>query len=138
MIGRPKEIVGVCGLFCGTCPSFADGICGGCLSDNVSGECAECKHGFRECAKEHKVVRCNECVDFPCQRLHDFRDVHVVDGISHHEHILEYVARQREIGIEAWVKEQEESNACPVCKTLMIWCERKCRKCGHPSVHLEA
>lgn len=131
MIDRPTEVVGICGLFCGTCPSYADDICDGCLSDRVRGDCAVCSHGFRTCAKDHGVTWCKECRDFPCQRLLDFKDVHVVNRISHHEHIVEFVARQREIGIEAWVREQEDSNACPVCGTLMIWCEGTCRKCGH-------
>ena len=130
MINKPEEVVGICGLFCGTCPSYADGICSGCLSDNVKGECAECRHGFRDCAKEHGITWCNECHDFPCQRLKDFKDVHVVNGISHHEHIIEYVAKQRDIGIAAWVKEQEKSNSCVTCGALTVWCERKCRKCG--------
>ncbi len=126
----PEQITGICGLFCGTCPSFADGICGGCLSGRVSETCAVCRHGFRDCAREHGIVRCSECGDFPCEMLERFRDAHIVDGISHHERILEYVRRQKEIGVAAWVREQEKLNACPVCKTLLIWCERRCRNCG--------
>ena len=126
----PEKVVGICGLFCETCPSYADGRCGGCLSDHVVDVCAECRHGFRECAKEHGVTWCSECGDFPCARLEAFKDIHIVNGISHHEHILEYVARQREIGVAAWVKEQEEENACPSCGEILIWYEDKCRKCG--------
>ena len=130
MINNPKEAVGICGLFCGTCPSFADGVCRGCLSDQVRGDCVKCSHGFRDCAKRHSVTWCYECPEFPCVRLEKFKDAHVVNGISHHEHIMEYVARQREIGIEAWVKEQEKTHACPVCGELIVWCERECRHCG--------
>ena len=126
----PEKVVGICGLFCETCPSYAEGLCDGCLSDHVVEVCAECRHGFRECAKEHGVTWCSECGDFPCDRLRTFRDIHVVNGISHHEHILEYVARQREIGPAAWVKEQEEENACPSCGEMLIWYEDKCRHCG--------
>ena len=114
MMNKPEEVVGICGLFCGICPSYADGICSGCLSDNVKGECSECRHGFRDCAKEHGITWCNECHDFPCQRLKDFKDVHVVNGISHHEYIIEYVAKQRDIGIAAWVKEQEMIFSKPI------------------------
>jgi len=130
MKNDPEKIVGICGLSCGTCPSFADGICEGCLSDRVAEACAACRHGFRDCAREHGVIRCSECGDFPCERLRRFKDCHIVDGISHHEHIMDYVRRQREIGVEAWVREQEEQNACPVCGTLVVWCERTCRCCG--------
>ncbi|MBO7711387.1 MAG: DUF3795 domain-containing protein, partial [Lachnospiraceae bacterium] len=120
-----------CGLFCETCPTFVSGICDGCLSGHVAEACVECKHGFRDCAAEHSVTWCSQCSGFPCERLVKFRDCHVVNGISHHEHILEYVARQREIGVKAWVEEQEKANACPVCGSLMIWCERTCRNCGY-------
>ena len=130
MRSKPEEVVGICGLFCETCPTYADGICDGCLSDHVAEACAVCRHGFRECAKGHEVTWCFECSDFPCERLRKFRDCHVVNGISHHEHIMEYVARQREIGVEAWVREQEQINVCPVCGNLLIWCESQCRKCG--------
>jgi predicted RNA-binding Zn-ribbon protein involved in translation (DUF1610 family) len=48
---------------------------------------------------------------------------------------MEYVSRQREIGVEAWVKEQEALNACPVCGTLIVWSEQKCRNCGKSISH---
>ena len=130
MTDDSRAVTGICGLFCKTCPQFAGGTCAGCLSGHVAETCASCRHGFRDCAREHGVTWCHECGDFPCDRLRKFRDVHVVDGISHHEHILEYVSRQREIGVEAWVKEQEALNACPNCGALTVWCERTCRNCG--------
>ena len=130
MSNHLKEVVGICGLFCETCPAYADGICHGCLSDYVAESCAVCKHGFRDCVKEPDVAWCSECSDFPCDRLRVFKDVHFVNGISHHEHILEYVSRQREIGAENWALEQEALNACPDCGTMTVWCESKCRGCG--------
>ena len=125
-----NEVTGICGLFCETCPAFADGACSGCLSDHVAERCASCVHGFRDCAKEHGVVRCSVCADFPCDRLRKFKDCHVVNGISHHEHILDYVKDQRDMGVEAWVKEQEALHVCPKCGTMTVWCEKKCRGCG--------
>ena len=125
-----NEVTGICGLFCKTCPSFADGECSGCLSDRVAERCIGCRPGFRDCAKQHCITRCSECGDFPCERLVWFRDCHVVNGISHHEHIMDYVRRQHEIGVEAWVKEQEDLNRCPACGNLLIWCEDTCRGCG--------
>ncbi len=125
-----NEVTGICGLFCETCPKFADGKCKGCLSDMVAEACVSCSPGFRECAKEHGIERCSECEDFPCDRLQKFKDCHVVNGISHHEFILEYVRDQREMGVEAWVKKQEELHTCPTCGTMTVWCEKYCRKCG--------
>lgn len=125
-----NEVTGICGLFCETCPTFADGNCGGCLSDRVAERCVACIPGFRDCAREHGIVRCSECKDYPCDRLRRFKDCHVVNGISHHEHILDYVRDQRDMGVEAWVREQEALHTCPECGTMTVWCERKCRGCG--------
>ena len=125
-----NEVTGICGLFCETCPTFADGECKGCLSDHVAERCLICRPGFRDCVKERGITRCSECNDFPCERLQKFRDCHVVNCISHHEHILDYVRAQREMGVEAWVEEQEKQHLCPECGTMLIWCERTCRGCG--------
>ena len=54
-----EKCAAICGLFCGTCPSYPD-ECQGCLSDKLRGDCVECSMGFRACAEEHGVVRCNE------------------------------------------------------------------------------
>lgn len=125
-----NEVTGICGLFCETCPTFADGECCGCLSGRVAERCLKCSFGFRDCAGRHGITRCSECGDFPCDRLQRFKDCHVVNGISHHEHILDYVKWQRETGVEAWAEEQEARNTCPVCGTILIWCETRCRGCG--------
>ena len=125
-----REVVGICGLFCETCPVYADGSCKGCLSDCVADACVVCRHGFRDCAKKHHITWCSECADFPCERLVIFKDAHYENGISHHEHIMEYVSRQREIGPEKWAAEQEALNACSDCGTILVWCEEKCRGCG--------
>lgn len=125
-----NEVTGICGLFCETCPTFADGECKGCLSDHVAERCLICRPGFRDCVKERGITRCSECNDFPCERLQKFKDCHVVNGISHHEHILDYVRAQREMGVKAWVEEQEKQHLCPECGTMLIWCERTCRGCG--------
>ena len=134
MKNEANKVVGICGLFCETCPTFADGNCKGCLSDYVAEHCVICKHGFRDCVKKHGIVRCSECGEFPCERLRLFKDCHIVDGISHHEHIIDYVREQRDIGVEAWAEEQEILNACPVCGTMNVWCERTCRGCGRDIV----
>ena len=106
-----SKLVGICGLYCGTCPSYLayrkkdieymekrsqeEGCsldelrCDGCLSDNVSVHCKDCRHGFRACAADKQENWCFECDEFPCQRLKDFTGVHVVNGISHHEHVID-------------------------------------------------
>ncbi|MGD8229421.1 MAG: DUF3795 domain-containing protein [Desulfobacteraceae bacterium] len=146
-----SERVGICGIYCGTCPRYLakrlndaeeveniyneTGVpveqigCDGCLSDTVFPTCKACKHGFRECAAEKGVTWCFQCEDFPCQRLRDFRDVHIVNGISHHEHVIEDLEFMRAKGVEAWVAEQEANSRCPRCGTPIYWHARQCPKC---------
>ena len=146
-----RRLVGICGLYCGTCPSYLahrkndtellkkmarerghsiEALrCDGCLSDKVAPHCVDCRHGFRKCAHEKEVTWCFECTDFPCQRLRDFTDVHVVDGISHHKHIIEENAYLREHGIEPWIKKQEAAAKCPGCGGPLYWHVRECESC---------
>ena len=146
-----EKRVGICGLYCGSCPSYlafrkndaariekmsrekgcsADELrCDGCLSNRVSVHCRDCRHGFRRCAAEKQVTWCFECPDFPCERLEKFVDVHIVDGISHHEHIIAENADLKLRGVEAWVKKQEKAARCPGCGETLYWCDRECPSC---------
>jgi len=146
-----SNTVGICGLYCGTCPNYLasrkndseplkkisqkTGIpikevrCDGCLSDNVFAPCVDCKHGFRRCAEEKEVTWCFQCHDFPCRRLKDFKDVHIVNGISHHAHVIEDLKYMREHGIEKWVEAQEKAGQCPRCGTMLYWHVRECPGC---------
>ena len=73
-----SKLIGICGLYCGTCPSYLayrkndieymekrphekgyslDELrCDGCLSDKVATHCNDCRHGFRTCAAEKQVT----------------------------------------------------------------------------------
>ena len=145
------KLVGICGIYCGTCPSYLawqendveqlerraqrhgisieEAHCNGCLSNKVMPSCVECRPGFRKCAREHKVTWCFECPDFPCQRLRDFRDVHIEDGISHHEHLIDELQYTKEHGIEAWLEKKEKEGRCPQCGKRLYWFARICPKC---------
>jgi hypothetical protein len=149
---RKKEMVCICGLYCGTCPHYLsprledraemekmsrqNGLpveeqgCDGCLSEHLFEPCRECKHGFRTCAREHNVTWCFECPEFPCQRLEDFRPIHVVNDISHHERILEELRSMKGEGIDAWLKRKDEESRCPACGKPAYWYSRTCPSCG--------
>ena len=124
-----NEIAGICGLFCGTCQMFPE-HCDGCLSDRVFSYCVQCSHGFRDCAKEHQVTWCWQCSAFPCERLEEFSKEHIVNGICHHAHVIEDLQYMKDHGVEAWVRQQEQTHRCPTCGTLMLWFESACQKCG--------
>jgi hypothetical protein len=149
---KKRELVGICGIYCGTCPSYLAQVendiaelekraqemgftveevrCNGCLSDKVMPTCIECRYGFRQCAIEYGVTWCFECQDFPCQRLEDFRHVHIVDGISHHEHLVDELYYLREHGIEDWLEKREKEGRCPQCGRRLYWFVRVCPDCG--------
>ena len=122
------DIAGICGLFCGTCPSFPE-KCEGCLSNKVAAKCIECRYGFRACAKEKGVTRCYECSDFPCKRLDDFIPVHVVNGIVHHENVIEDLLLMKKIGVQNWVDKQVETHTCAACGEMILWHEAHTHKC---------
>ena len=123
-----NETVGICGLFCGTCQAFPQ-YCDGCLSDRVAAPCVQCSHGFRDCAKEHQVTWCWECADFPCERLKQFSKEHIVNGICHHEHIIEDLNFMKTHGVENWVDKQVQAHTCQQCGSLIVWFEQECPNC---------
>ena len=149
-----KKLVGICGIYCGTCPQYlasrendtgmmaeisrehniplAEVRCDGCLSDRVITFCKDCRHGFRQCAREKNVTWCFECADFPCPRLRNHKDVHIVNGISHHAHIIDGLRYMKRHGIEAWVEQQDKAGRCPECGKRLYWFARVCPACHSP------
>lgn len=56
--------------------------------------------GIRDCARGKAVESCPQCKEYPCARILEFAETYpnlVQDG-----------KRQRKIGLEKWVREQEE------------------------------
>lgn len=123
-----NETAAICGLFCGTCPHYP-AECNGCLSDTVAADCQSCASGFRDCAREHGVVRCHECAAFPCALLKNFSTRHIVNGICHHAQVIDDLQRMREIGVDAWVAQQTQAHTCARCGRLIPWYESACPAC---------
>lgn len=152
MWGKQREIIGICGLYCGSCPNYLAprlgdhetldilarerGIsppalaCDGCLSKNVAGECRECKHGFRTCARDHDVTWCLECTDFPCPRLESFRHMHKKNGVSHHDKVIEDLSFICTRGARAWLERKAVEFSCPDCGRSLYWYDLSCPACG--------
>lgn len=118
-----KNTAAVCGLFCGTCPSYIENKCGGCLSDNC---CCDCFNGFKDCALEHKVTRCYECTLFPCDNLREFSTKHIVKGICHHMNVIKDLQAMKDDGVDNWVAEQTAKHTCQKCGKMIAWCKKKC------------
>ena len=147
-----EGLAAVCGLYCGACGiyraqrdgnqkrleeirlvvsgrrplSLADLRCDGCLSGgNLMRWCQQC--GIKRCSRNKPgVTRCSDCPDFPCPLVTAFNN----DGYPHHVEALGNLRRQREIGVEAWLKEEEERWRCPQCRAPVEWYAKSCFRCG--------
>jgi len=152
MADKRKALAAPCGLYCGACSiraayargdvvllaAMADGVslylghkvdaedlsCKGCLSDLVSVSCRECK--MRDCAAAKGLARCSECPDSPCDLIKSFND----DGLPHHAEVMRNIKRQKEIGTQAWIEEQDKRWRCQACSAVTDWYAAKCPKCG--------
>jgi len=103
--------------------------CNGCLSDMVALQCQNC--GFCECAREKGLTSCSQCPDMPCQWIIDFNN----DGMPHHSEVLTSLERQKEIGIEGWITEQEERWRCVQCGNPLSWYDTECPDCHASQTH---
>jgi len=82
--------------------------------------CIGCRQGggppfcsIRKCARQRQVEVCVFCEDYPCRRVESIAKGYptlIADG-----------KRMREIGIEAWVDEQQER-----AKTAFVYADIRC------------
>jgi len=75
-----------------------EGACPGCRAGGGFPGCE-----IRTCAQERGLDVCSECAEFPCERIEQLGQAYptlIADG-----------RRQKKIGLEAWVAEQEERRA---------------------------
>jgi len=80
--------------------------CRGPLEANWSSDCEMLK-----CARNREVGFCFQCKDFPCQIVSAFAS----DGTPHHKRTVENMKRAKEIGITAWVAEQDKKGPPVFC-----------------------
>ena len=146
------NLVPPCGLYCGACVTYiacergdserlvelakriskyrgqdvevTELTCEGCLSSGaIALFCREC--ALRACAVKKGLRYCAQCPDVPCQLIIDFNN----DGMGHHSEVIDNIRRQRDIGINAWLKEQDERWHCPQCGCAVDWYARRCPEC---------
>ena len=147
-----QNLAAPCGLYCGACSIYVAGrkgdskrleqiakgmaqylgrpvevedlACEGCLSDVIALQCRDCV--LRACAFGKGLTHCAQCSDFPCQQIIAFNN----DGMPHHSEVLDNIRRQRAIGIDAWIEEQEKRWRCPHCGCEVEWYASQCPDCG--------
>ena len=59
-----EKLIGCCGFYCRSCPTYHSGNCTGCLAAHRPGDCFT-----NTCVQEKQIRFCGECGDFPCDDL---------------------------------------------------------------------
>jgi hypothetical protein len=57
-------LIGGCGFYCGSCPTYIKGECAGCRAAHEKGNCFTF-----DCVQERGLAYCGQCADFPCDEL---------------------------------------------------------------------
>jgi hypothetical protein len=132
-----------CGLYCGACEillmnelgrieekakewkmDINDIKCLGCKSNQNAIYCRECY--FKKCAQLKEIDFCNQCSDFPCEKLKDFR----YDKFPHHSIVFKNLNEIQEKGCKKWLDKQKIRWECTKCGQRFTWYEDLCKKCG--------
>jgi hypothetical protein len=128
----PNELA-PCGVFCGACPSFPK-TCLGCASDSKEQKRKskwDCK--IRDCCyNKNNLSFCIECEEFPCE-IHKKKliDSHPEDNKFKYRHeIPDIFIKLRKMGIEEYLKYQNQRWSCSNCDGTVKFYHYKCDKCG--------
>lgn len=116
----------ICGLFCGACPAYPE-ECHGCRSDFVREVCKQCHNGFRECSKKNGVSGCEDCAQFPCERLLNFSKGPIINGVNNHKRVIQDLQSRKELGVEKWLEAQIEYYTDEQTGKLKTWYELEVR-----------
>lgn len=101
---RTETRFSLCGLNCALCSMHLGGYCPGCGGGTGNQNCVIAK-----CSLEHGGVQfCWECPEYPCTRYEGFDDG---DSFVPHQHRQQDIAREREVGLEAYLAQLEEKRA---------------------------
>ncbi|MDY4707078.1 MAG: DUF3795 domain-containing protein [Candidatus Treponema excrementipullorum] len=103
---RENQFLSLCGLNCGLCPMLLGRYCGGCGNGNQSCSIARCS--IEHSSADTKIAYCYECGKYPCEKY-----VHCdeADSFITHKNQKRDLAKARQIGIEAYNREQQEKIA---------------------------
>ena len=110
--------------------NWMDGLlCDGCLSGGqLAAHCQRCN--IRLCAlNKQNNSRCSDCEELPCYRMTNLMNM---GHYLHREEYLPNLKKIREMGVQEWVKKEEERWRCPQCGLPMRWYDAECVGCGKP------
>ncbi|MCL7452055.1 MAG: DUF3795 domain-containing protein [Anaerolineae bacterium] len=142
-------LAGACGLYCGACGIYrmyrdqdverlqynAEEVfhcrpeqirCEGCRGPEEYRWSPRC--AIAGCVAERGHTFCFECAQFACEDLAAFSADRLDLPISN-------LRRMAEVGLEAWLAEQEVRWRCPACHHPVDIYSRACRTCGAELTH---
>jgi hypothetical protein len=104
-------------------------LCDGCLSGGMlAAHCQMCN--IRLCAaNKQNDSRCADCEELPCYRITNLINM---GSYLHRKEYLPNLKKIREMGVQEWVKNEEERWRCPKCGLPMSWYDAQCAGCGEP------
>jgi hypothetical protein len=110
--------------------NWMDGLlCDGCLSGGVlAAHCKTCNIRLHAASKQ-KDSRCTDCEELPCYRISNLMNM---GNYLHRKEYLPNLKKIHEMGVQKWVKYEEERWRCPKCRLPMSWYDAKCAGCGEP------
>ncbi len=103
--------------------------CDGCLSGGtLAGHCQMCNIRLHALETQDNS-RCSHCNELPCNRIMGLINM---GNYFHRNEYLPNLKKIREMGVEEWVKYEEERWRCPKCGLPMSWYDAECIGCGEP------
>jgi hypothetical protein len=103
-----RDLVSVCGLYCGLCPRFQSQAQSRCLGCQLGEQHSYCSV-YRCCVTKRGLCTCADCDEYPCERLLRVLGVEeALDSFISHKPALPNLDRIREVGLETYLEEQRE------------------------------
>ncbi len=102
---RTDGLFSLCGLNCGLCPMQIRGGCSGCFNGSTC---------YRTCpiapcsVKHGNVQYCFQCKEYPCRR---YDGIDRYDSLISHRNQKRDLAKAKQMGIDAYLKEQRAKKA---------------------------
>jgi hypothetical protein len=110
--------------------NWMDGLlCDGCLSGGtLAAHCKTCNIRLHAASKQ-KDSRCTDCEELPCFRITNLINM---GRYLHRNEYLPNLKKIREMGVQEWVKKEEERWRCQKCGLPMSWYDAECARCQEP------
>ncbi|MHA1931970.1 MAG: DUF3795 domain-containing protein [Promethearchaeota archaeon] len=126
-----------CGMYCGTCRSYLllkknllkeKGYKHGCKGCRIQGK--NCAHIKKDCQvlRKNEIDFCFECENFPCQRLERLDSRY---KMKYNVSFIINLERNRAVGAENWLREQEILYTCPECEGEICVHDAECFDCSN-------